>query len=450
MRKFIHLLLLSAVALLSSQYTGVCGAELRTNKQDGQETREDRIAKVQSIALERELARRRGGGGRGGGRGGGGGGGRGKGGGKGGSMMGGSKGSKGKGGGKKLRFLPDRIEPIPFVNCIPLPPGYGNDGKKMSKGVGGGSSKGKGKGKGHRRNRRNMRSDSYRIRERVLRSTHDDARRLGHRGRNRGGHRNGARKMNHGQDKHRDRPNMNHGMKMMMARLPYCPDSAPTFFPTALPSFTPIPTATPLPSITPFPSFTPLPTEDEGPTGPTAPETPTTPGAPTTAPDPNSPTAPDGPTVAPAPTPVPAPIAIPPGTERILVESRLEFGFFDGVTAREPTQEEIDGLMVQTTAFYDQLLRAQFPNLDSFEAVFVPPAEFNAGNNLPVLINFDANAFFQTGTTVPSAAEVFAVLEGANYQDYITMYVWNSEPVGAGNIFFETQEVAYNARVSQG
>lgn len=217
---------------------------------------------------------------------------------------------------------------------------------------------------------------------------------------------------------------------MMMARLPFCPQGAPTLFPTALPSFTPIPTATPLPSITPFPSFTPLPTVEDTDESPSA----DPPGSPTDAP--GAPTVPvSG-----------SPVATPPGTTRILVESQLEYRFFDNVTPRQPTQEETDGLMVETTRFYTDILTQAYPNLDSFDATLVS-VDFNAGNDLPVLIDFDANAFFTDGTTIPTAAEVFSVLEDANYETYIQEYVWNSAPVGT-SIFFETQEVAYNARVT--
>lgn len=231
---------------------------------------------------------------------------------------------------------------------------------------------------------------------------------------------------------------------MMRGRLPYCPASAPTLFPTTLPSFTPIPTATPLPSITPFPSFTPFPTGEDDGMGPSEPGqspdsgdgpggTPTVPGAPTVPGE--------GPTGG-------APVAIPPGTTRILVESRLEYRLFDTATPRAPTQEEIDGVIAETNRFYTDILSAAYPNLDSFEAIFVEDS-FNAGNDLPIRIDFDANAFFTDGTDIPSAQDVFAVLEGADYQNYITNYVWNSEPVGS-TIFFETQEVAYEARVTTG
>jgi hypothetical protein len=42
------------------------------------------------------------------------------------------------------------------------------------------------------------------------------------------------------------------------------------------------------------------------------------------------------------------------------------------------------------------------------------------------------------------------VLTSSPSSEYIMDFVWKSVPVGAGNIFFETQAVEYNARVKQG
>lgn len=386
MRKTVQLVLLSLVALLTYPSNfGVEGAVLRTN---GEEQGELQV-QADLNNVERELQRRRRGGGKGKG-------GKGKGGGSKGAGRGGGGGA-GRGG-RPIRFLPDRIDPIPFVNCIPLPPGFGDDGGGMmgkSKGENGGSGsgRGKGKGKGNRRRNRSM------IRERVLSSHSSSSKGQIRNGRNRGGNRNGARRNGGGNGGNGGGKRMKMGMA---ARLPFCPPDAPTFFPTALPSFTPIPTFTPLPSITPFPSFTPFPTVDgDGPDGPDGPDTP----APAT-PEPEAPTVPGAPSVAPATAEPPvavdpdagAPVAVPPGTQRILVESTMDFGFFDTATPRAPTQEEIDGLMAATTQFYTDLLTPVYPNLESFEAVPVLDT-FTAGQALPVRIDFDANAFFTDGKT---------------------------------------------------
>lgn len=108
-------------------------------------------------------------------------------------------------------------------------------------------------------------------------------------------------------------------------------------------------------------------------------------------------------------------VSVPDGTTRVLVESSLGYGFFDGISAREPTEEEIAGIMLQTTNFYTDSLKASFPNLDSFEATFISSDTDLTAATTPVIIDFDANAFFTEGTSIPTSSELFAVLEVADY-----------------------------------
>ena len=368
----LNLFVLSLVAFLANNLH-VHGQILRANQQDA------------NIEVERKLSNGKGGKG-----------GKGKGG-KGSTGIS-SKSTNRRGGGKIL-LLPRRIEPIPGVNCIPLTPDLvdrlrdelGLGGNGVGKGAGKGGSKsskgGKGGGKGgQRRNRTDM--------SRLRRALSSSKGKGGGKGNTRGRARQGGNR--------RGDPGIPK-TKMMKGRLPYCPPDF-TFFPTLLPSFTPFPTSTPLPSVTPFPSYTPFPTDDgippNGP-GPSPAGSPG-PGVPaglTTAPGPGTTTAPGAPgsTAPPGGSTGGAPVAIPPGTERILVESTLQYGFFAGTEVREPTQAELDGLMEQTTNFYTELLRAAYPNLASFEATLVS-SRFDAANtDLPIFIEFDANAFFTQG-----------------------------------------------------
>jgi hypothetical protein len=262
-------------------------------------------------------------------------------------------------------FLPGHIEPLPGINCIPVPPGFGG-GRSGSKGKGKGASKSKSKSGRRYRGGRGGR--------RRWRTTRSSRREL---------------KKGYG---------MMHHQKMMHQRpLPWCPTFAPTFLPslTLFPSDTWWPTWTPLPTVTPFPSFTPFPTGDFFPD----PENPIEPVPPIPEnpiePEPENPIEPEPEN--PIEPGTGAPVETPPGTERILVESTLEYGFFDGVEIREPTQEELDGLMDSTSQFYEELLRAAYPNLDSFEAVLVSSSFDAANTDLPVFIEFDANAFFTEG-----------------------------------------------------
>ena len=57
---------------------------------------------------------------------------------------------------------------------------------------------------------------------------------------------------------------------------------------------------------------------------------------------------------------------------------------------------------------------------------------FTPGIERSVEFTFDALlAFDQGDTPLPTADELYSVMERANYVDYVTQFVWNSEPVGA-------------------
>ena len=78
----------------------------------------------------------------------------------------------------------------------------------------------------------------------------------------------------------------------------------------------------------------------------------------------------------------------------------LEYGFFPEATPRQPTDEEILGLLEQTSAFYEEVVRAVYPTVIGFQATYVTD-EFRPENtDLPIFIEFDANAFFPEGMTL--------------------------------------------------
>jgi hypothetical protein len=59
-------------------------------------------------------------------------------------------------------------------------------------------------------------------------------------------------------------------------------------------------------------------------------------------------------------------------------------------------------------------------------------------------INFDAFAFFEEGSDVPSTTEVFTVMEAADYQEFIQQYAWNASN---SSPFVDTMRVVFMALV---
>ena len=125
-----------------------------------------------------------------------------------------------------------------------------------------------------------------------------------------------------------------------------------------------------------------------------------------------------GPTTA-APEPVTnmEPFIPSEGTTQIIVEPQLEFGFLDGIQIREPSTEELAGLMDQTSLFYTELLEKVYSNLEWCEAVLVGNETNTADTDWPIKVNFDVHAFFTNDTTIPTVDEVVAVFESANYYE---------------------------------
>lgn len=48
-------------------------------------------------------------------------------------------------------------------------------------------------------------------------------------------------------------------------------------------------------------------------------------------------------------------------TQRVMIESVIDYTFFDSVKVREPTTEEVQALMTQTNLFYAEVLQAAYP-----------------------------------------------------------------------------------------
>ncbi|CAB9513388.1 Conserved hypothetical protein [Seminavis robusta] len=133
------------------------------------------------------------------------------------------------------------------------------------------------------------------------------------------------------------------------------------------------------------------------------------------------------------------PAEVEEDSSRVL-QASMDFGFFEGTEVRQPTPEEVDGLVVQINNFYTDVLDESFENFATFEANVVNTTFFNE----TVGVDFDAFAFFEPGTEAPSPFEVLSVMESGDYTEFITAYVWN---VTMDSIFYQTQSVQFYARI---
>lgn len=126
------------------------------------------------------------------------------------------------------------------------------------------------------------------------------------------------------------------------------------------------------------------------------------------------------------------------------VPSRLGYGFFAFTTVRQPTTEELAGLLDATESFYKDILAAAYPD-GTFKAFTMTNIveTFDAAASLPVIYDFVAEVTFASdNASTPTSAQVFRVMDNANLQAYIMTYVQNAEP-SATSLFMDTQRVGF-------
>ena len=153
----------------------------------------------------------------------------------------------------------------------------------------------------------------------------------------------------------------------------------------------------------------------------------------------------------------------PPTTVARNLETTLSFAFFDGAPVRQPTDKEIDGLLVQTHRFYTQVFSSSNfgktfidvvldVNRVDFDASQVVVGALLAGadaeSSFPITVVTDVTVSFgeaaSGGQEVPSSDQLVMILQAANYVDYIQDYVWVADPPGGEGLFFETQVVQFD------
>lgn len=116
---------------------------------------------------------------------------------------------------------------------------------------------------------------------------------------------------------------------------------------------------------------------------------------------------------------------------RIIEGFILKLGFFNGTELRPPSDEDLEGLYDQTRLFYKQTCEEAFNNFDAI-TISSRTYQFDATSEFPVLLNFSMNLYFQPGSEPPTKEVIesaFAIDTGtADYEAYITKYIWESPP----------------------
>jgi hypothetical protein len=140
------------------------------------------------------------------------------------------------------------------------------------------------------------------------------------------------------------------------------------------------------------------------------------------------------PSAAPTPTPVPS---------QVVVRASILYGFLEEIViSRTPNQTEQNGILFQTSLFFNKMFRESFPNSFKRANGSIMDVELLGGNTLPIGVTYEFVVEFKEGAFVPSSDALYAVMAAADFETYIEFYVWNANQ-SADSMFFDTQHVLF-------
>eukprot|EP00797_Seminavis_robusta_P021854 Sro343_g121970.3 (364) ;mRNA; r:24654-25745 len=135
-------------------------------------------------------------------------------------------------------------------------------------------------------------------------------------------------------------------------------------------------------------------------------------------------------------------------TKSLTFRAQLEIVFFEG-EGREPTAAEVDALMGETELFFVHLFTTTNSSIRnafvSFDVDHVDSTYYDDANNATDRFQVDFDAILQVeqgsaATTLVTMDTIAMVVDHADYNDYISNYVWLSEPF-MRNEFYQTHQV---------
>lgn len=124
------------------------------------------------------------------------------------------------------------------------------------------------------------------------------------------------------------------------------------------------------------------------------------------------------------------------------VSFKLAFGFYDGA-AREPSESEVEALICQTNAFFQEKLSAKTGD-SSLEAQAVDICwTYTPDCDAPVAVSFGMVATSGSGESLPAEELSNALkLDKDEMQAYLENYVWKSSPSGS-SLFSDANKLGF-------
>lgn len=134
-------------------------------------------------------------------------------------------------------------------------------------------------------------------------------------------------------------------------------------------------------------------------------------------------------------------------TKIFTIDSELDFEFFEGKGGETPTQEEKAGLVEQTKNFFSDMLSSTDTGLGleeyrDFDMIGIDTKYDDESTPVKFSVTFVAEVELALSTS-QTARTVATLMSGANFQDYIGLYVWQGKP-WERNEFHDTHTVHFS------
>ena len=130
---------------------------------------------------------------------------------------------------------------------------------------------------------------------------------------------------------------------------------------------------------------------------------------------------------------------------KMYMHAVLYFNFHETATQtlREPSEEEVDGLLNKTESFFKEMLENELPSTSGFANLHVAPArvEYKELDAFPVAIYTRIEVSLRENSDASiglSADQLMDLLLTADMRDYVKYYAWFSQPLGS--IFFAADQ----------
>jgi hypothetical protein len=134
---------------------------------------------------------------------------------------------------------------------------------------------------------------------------------------------------------------------------------------------------------------------------------------------------------------------VPTPANQAVIRCSIHYGFLDDILiSRKPTSTEEDGIEFQTSLFFNKLFRQHFSD-ESFTQLTATIQDVTLVTDaLPIAISYTLIISFQNAGSVPEVEEMYAVMNDADFEEYIENYVWN---LPGDSMFFDTQRISFQA-----